>query len=96
MTGIRVTYSGLISLAIRLFSIITGLVFTLIVTRQLTIEEFGTWGLISGIFIYALAVHPIVGYWATREIARGENSGKTVRRPKHNILCLGRLQLCRG
>ena len=78
MTGIRVTYSGLISLAIRLFSIITGLVFTLIVTRQLTIEEFGTWGLISGIFIYALAVHPIVGYWATREIARGENSGKTV------------------
>ena len=78
MVGIRVTYSGLISLSIRLFSIITGLAFTLIVTRQLSQDEFGTWGLISGILIYALAVHPIVGYWATREIARGEDSGKTV------------------
>lgn len=78
MTDIRVTYSGLISFAIRLSSIVTGLVFTLTVTRQLTIEEFGTWGLISGILIYALAIHPIVTYWATREIARGEKSGKTV------------------
>lgn len=78
MTGIRVTYSGLISLAIRLSSIVTGLAFTLIVTRQLTQDEFGTWGVISGIFIYALAIHPIVSYWATREIARGEDSGKTV------------------
>lgn len=77
MSGIRVTYSGLISLAVRLSSIITGLIFTLIVTRQLSQDEFGTWGLISGILIYALAIHPIVGYWATREIARGENSGKT-------------------
>ena len=77
MAGIRVTYSGLISLTIRLLSIITGLAFTLIVTRQLSQEEFGTWGLISGILIYALAIHPIITYWATREIARGEKSGKT-------------------
>lgn len=78
MTGIRVTYAGLISLSIRLFSMITGLVFTLIVTRQLSQEEFGTWGLINGIMIYALVIHPIITYWATREIARNENSGKTV------------------
>jgi O-antigen/teichoic acid export membrane protein len=78
MSGIRVTYSGLISLSIRLSSIITGLVFTLIVTRQLTQDEFGTWGVINGIFIYAIAIHPIITYWATREIARGEKSGKTV------------------
>lgn len=78
MTEIRVTYAGLISLAIRFASIGTGLVFTLTVTRQLTIEEFGTWGLISGIMIYALAIHPIISYWATREIARGEESGRTV------------------
>jgi len=78
LSDIRVTYSGLISFAIRLSSIVTGLVFTLTVTRQLTIEEFGTWGLISGVLIYALAIHPMVTYWATREIARGEKSGKTV------------------
>jgi len=59
-------------------SIITGLMFTLIVTRQLTPNEFGTWGLINGIFIYALAVHPVISYWATREIARGDDSGRSV------------------
>ena len=76
MAGIRVTYAGLISLSIRLSSIITGLIFTLIVTRQLTQDEFGTWGLINGLFVYAVAVHPIITYWATREVARGEESGR--------------------
>ncbi len=78
MSGIRVTYAGLISLSIRLSSIITGLVFTLIVTRQLSIEEFGTWGLINGLLVYAVVVHPIITYWATREGARGEDSGRMV------------------
>ncbi len=77
MSNIRVTYSGLISLFIRFFSILTGLAFTLIVTRQLTQEEFGTWGLISGVIIYATIINPIINYWSTREIARGEKSGKT-------------------
>ena len=44
MSNIRVTYAGLISLAIRLSSIITGLIFVLITTRELTQNEFGTWG----------------------------------------------------
>jgi len=43
MSNIRVTYSGLISLGTKFSSIITGLVFTLIVTRSLSPEEFGTW-----------------------------------------------------
>lgn len=78
MTEIRVTYAGLISLSIRLSSILTGLVFTLLVTRQLSQDEFGTWGLINGLFIYAVVVHPIITYWATREIARGEDSARMV------------------
>lgn len=77
MSGIRVTYSGLISLSIRLFSVITGAIFTIIVTRQLTPEEFGTWGLMGGIIVYAVAINPIINYWVTRELARGEESGKT-------------------
>ena len=77
MSNIRVTYSGLISLSIRFSSIITGLAFTLIVTRQLTQEEFGTWGLITGIIVYATIINPIINYWSTREIARGDESGKT-------------------
>lgn len=77
MTGIRVTYSGLISFGVSLISIFTGMIFTLIVTRQLSQEEFGTWGLIGGMTGYVLIFGPITTYWITREIARGEKSGKT-------------------
>ncbi len=77
MTGIRVTYSGLILFGINLTSIVTGLVFTLIVTRSLSIDEFGTWGLINGIIMYALIISPIITYWTTREISRGEKTAKT-------------------
>ena len=77
MSKIRVTYSGLISFATNLVSVVTGLIFVIIVTRTLTIEEFGTWGLISGLFAYAVIISPVVCYWSTRETARGEKSGKT-------------------
>ena len=77
MSGIRVTYSGLISFAVGISSIITGLFFILIVTRQLTAEELGTWTLIGGLLVYVIVIEPIVSYWTTREIARGEKSAKT-------------------
>ena len=77
MSNIRVTYSGLISLLVGIVSSITGLIFTLIVTRSLTPDEFGSWGLIGGLIMYVMILDPIVTYWTTREIARGEDSGKT-------------------
>ena len=77
MSNIRVTYSGLISLLVGIVSTITGLIFTLIVTRSLTPDEYGSWGLIGGLIMYVMILDPIVSYWTTREIARGEDSGKT-------------------
>jgi len=77
MSDIRVTYSGLVSLATGFGSVATGIIFTLIVTRTLSPEEFGTWGLIGGLVSYVLIIHPMVLYWVTREVARGEESGKT-------------------
>ena len=77
MSGIRVTYSGLISFGVGISSILTGLMFILIVTRQLTAEELGNWTLIGGLLVYVLILEPVVSYWTTREIARGEESGKT-------------------
>lgn len=77
MSNIRVTYSGLISLVIGLASVVTGLIFTLIVTRRLTPEEFGTWGLIGGLITYVIIIEPIIAYWLTREISRGIESGRT-------------------
>jgi O-antigen/teichoic acid export membrane protein len=77
MSNVRVTYSGLISLVVGLASVVTGLVFTLIVTRKLTPDEFGTWSLIGGLITYVIIIEPIIAYWATREISRGIESGKT-------------------
>ena len=77
MSGIRVTYSGLISFSIGLVGVLTGLIFTLIITRELSQEEFGTWSLIGGLTGYVLILEPIISYWTTREIARNKKSGKT-------------------
>lgn len=78
MSNIRVTYSGLLALVSGLGSIFTGLMFSLIVTRTLTAEEFGTWSLILSILGYLVVSESLVNYWASRNIARGdEDVGKT-------------------
>jgi len=77
LSDIRVTYSGLISFLVRISSVFTGIIFTLIVTRRLSEEEFGSWSLIGGLLLYVVTVDYVISYWITREVARGENSGKT-------------------
>ena len=77
MSNIRVTYSGLIALTVGFASVFTGIIFTLIVTRRLSPEDFGTWSLIGSMITYFLVVEPIISYWSTRQIARGEKIGKT-------------------
>ncbi len=77
MSNIRVTYTGFISLFVAIVTGITGSVFTLILTRTLTLQEFGTWGLIAGITSYVIMFHAIIAYWSTRDTARNIDSGKT-------------------
>ncbi len=77
MSNVRVTYSGLIALAVGLVSVFTGIIFTMIVTRRLTPEDFGLWSLVGTMIGYYLIIEPIVSYWSTREIARGKEVGKT-------------------
>jgi len=77
LSNIRVTYSGLISLIGGIISIFTGVIFTLIITRSVTPEEYGTWGLILALITYVMLIGPIVSYWSTRDTARNIQSGKT-------------------
>ena len=77
MSNIRVTYAGLFSFLFGIISILTGLVFTVIVTRSLSPVEFGSWGVIGTLVSYTLIMGSVVNYWSTREISRGEESGKT-------------------
>lgn len=77
MSGIRVTYSGLIGFIVSLVSIITALITLLIITRTLSAEEFGTWRLIIYLVLYVTYIQPTISYWVTRETARSIDSGKT-------------------
>lgn len=77
MTKIRVTYSGLISFGVGMIGVVTGMIFILIVTRQLTSEELGVWTLIGGLISYFVITEATISSWITREIARGIESGKT-------------------
>ena len=78
MSDIRVRRSGLVSFAIRLGSTITGLAFVVIVTSNLSPNDFGLWQLISRIVAYMVLVSVILGFWTTRYRARGMIIGRTV------------------
>lgn len=77
MSNIRVTYVGLIAFVAGMMSILFGLFFTLMVTRRLSIEDFGTFSLILSIIGYFLISEVIISFWTIRQIARGEEIGKT-------------------
>jgi hypothetical protein len=55
----------------------TGIVFTLIVTRSLSQEEFGLWTLLGSMISYVIIFEPLISFWTSRQIARGMDVGKT-------------------
>ncbi len=77
MSNIRLRYSGLMAYGTRIISIFTGLMFSIIVTRRLTEEDFGIWQIIGLIISYVLIPSSISNYWVTRYIARGEKVART-------------------
>jgi O-antigen/teichoic acid export membrane protein len=68
---IRVQYSGLIIFAAQLISISTGLAFTLLLTRNLPPEEFGTYTFMFDLISYFTVFSGLLPFWAVRFIARG-------------------------
>ena len=77
MSEVRVTYSGLIAVSMSIVNVILGFIFTIIITRSLTPEEFGIWNLLLGFIFYMVVIEPIISYWVTRETARNIPSQKT-------------------
>lgn len=70
--SIRVQYSGFIIFASQILSLFTGLIFTLLLTRNMSNDEFGAWSFIFyliGLFALLSGLFP---FWATRFIARGK------------------------
>lgn len=77
MNTIHVRRSGLVAFASRIGSTITGLIFVVIVTRNLPPLEFGLWQLVSRTIGYVLIPTAILGFWLTRYRARGMSVGRT-------------------
>lgn len=62
--------SGLLFYAERIYSTLVGFLFVLLVTRNLSPVEFGSWSVISSILTYA-CLATFTNYWVTRLRARG-------------------------
>ena len=77
MSEIRVGYTGLIAFAVSIISIFTALIFTVLLTRGLSTNDFGLWHLILGFIGYGIIIESTISFWTTREIARGKEVGKT-------------------
>lgn len=78
MTQIKFAYAGFISFASKIFSVLTGLIFTLTVTRRLSTSDFGVWTLIGYLASYFTWPSWITRFWATRYTARNVvNAPKT-------------------
>ena len=61
----------------RIISAFTGLLFTLMVARWLTVPGFGNWEVIVTLVTFSSYPVGAVAYWATRDVARGKLVGRT-------------------
>jgi O-antigen/teichoic acid export membrane protein len=75
-SDIRLKYSGLIVFASNILSVATGLAFVLMITRNVSTEEFGIWGNIGDLSSYFILLSGVIPFWATRFVAR-EHAGST-------------------
>jgi O-antigen/teichoic acid export membrane protein len=69
---VRLRYSGFIVFTTQILSLITGLVFTLLLTRNMTTDQFNVWTNIFDYTGYFLLFNPVLPFWATRFVARGK------------------------
>lgn len=72
MSSLKLKLPGAIHFASNIYSLFTGLAFTVIVTRTLTISDFGLWTMISQYIAYTAGpLANIASFWIIRYVARG-------------------------
>jgi hypothetical protein len=67
---IRVQYSGFVVFAAQIVSVATGLIFTLLLTRNMTKPEYGIWANIFDVLSYFLLLSTVFPFWTMRFVAR--------------------------
>ncbi|MEM3951976.1 MAG: hypothetical protein QXP74_01005, partial [Nitrososphaerota archaeon] len=72
MSSLKLKLPGAVYFISNIYSLFTGLAFTVIVTRSLTVSEFGFWTMISQYLAYtAIPLLSIASFWIVRYVARG-------------------------
>lgn len=69
---LRLQYSGYVIFVIQIFSVVTGLVFTLLLTRNMNSDQYGIWTNIFDYIGYFTLFSGVLPFWATRFVARGK------------------------
>lgn len=74
---LRIAYAGVIQLIAQFSTLITGLIFVTLVTRNLPVDEFGLWQTLgSSVGLLLIPLAPL-NYWTLRYSARGQDVAKT-------------------
>ena len=74
---IRLRYSGLTFFASKAFSIVTGFIFVIAVTRNVSSYDFGVWQNIGDMVGYFVILSSVVPGWVTRYVARNQDNAAT-------------------
>jgi O-antigen/teichoic acid export membrane protein len=70
---IRLRYSGFVVFTTQLLGVLTGLIFTLLLTRSMTESEFGIWTNIFDYTPFFVLFSTVLTFWVTRFTARGKD-----------------------
>jgi O-antigen/teichoic acid export membrane protein len=68
---IRLRYSGFVIFAVKMFSVVTGLIFQLMIARATTSLEYGIWFNVNDVLSYFTLLAGVLPFWTMRFVARG-------------------------
>ncbi len=68
--GVRLRYAGIVNFTANIARLIVSLGFVVIVTRRLSVEEFGLWAIILALVNYPIMPISFWNYWCSRFVAR--------------------------
>ncbi|MCS4538186.1 MAG: hypothetical protein HYY67_04955 [Thaumarchaeota archaeon] len=76
-SGLRIAYAGFVQFLTQLVGLGTGLLFVTLITRNLTVSDFGLWQVIGSAVGIALLPATVVTFWNLRGVARRQDIGRT-------------------
>jgi hypothetical protein len=76
-SGLRIAYAGFVQFLTQLVGLGTGLLFVTLITRNLSVSDFGLWQVIGSAVGIALLPASVITFWNLRGVARREDVGRT-------------------